>query len=138
MLEIPVHNAEEIPLAASTLLGRCIDKRVFAFLGEMGSGKTTVIKALCKQLGVKEKALSPSFALVHEYHGDDLVYHLDLYRLNTLEEALAIGIEEYLASGNYCFIEWSERIIPLLPPETVMVHIEVTGENSRTLKISGC
>ena len=138
MLEIPIQNPEEIPVAASTLLARCSSKRVFAFLGEMGSGKTTLIKSICQLLGVKEKALSPSFALVHEYHGDDLVYHLDLYRLNTLEEALAIGIEEYLASGNYCFIEWAERITSLLPQDAVIVHIEVTGENSRILKINGC
>ena len=137
-MEIVVSDTSEIFSGAKKLLAACENKRVFAFFGEMGSGKTTIIKSLCEVLGVKGKAVSPSFALVHEYHGNDLVYHLDLYRLTNLEEALAIGIEEYLASGNYCFIEWADRILPLLPEETVKVEIEVTGENSRTLKITDC
>ena len=137
-MEIVVNDISELEAAAKKLLANCTDKRIFAFIGEMGSGKTTFIQSLCKILGVKQKAMSPSFSLVHEYHGDDLVYHLDLYRLTSIEEALAIGIEEYLASGNYCFIEWAERITPLLPEETVKVEIEVTGEKSRTLKITDC
>ena len=136
--EIQVSTNEEIPSAARRILAECSGRKVFAFSGELGSGKTTFIQAMCQELGVKEKAVSPSFALVNEYHGEEPVYHLDLYRLNNAEEAVAIGIEEYLASGHYCFIEWAERITELLPADAVMIHTEVTGENSRNIKIRGC
>lgn len=137
-MEIAVKDISALDAVAEHLLAGCAHKRVFAFFGEMGSGKTTIIQSLCKSLGVKQKPMSPSFALVHEYHGHEPVYHLDLYRLTGVEEALAIGIEEYLASGNYCFIEWAERIAPLLPEETVKVEIEVTGKESRIIKVTNC
>ncbi|MBS1657984.1 MAG: tRNA (adenosine(37)-N6)-threonylcarbamoyltransferase complex ATPase subunit type 1 TsaE [Chitinophagales bacterium] len=138
MKQIQVNTLDELSFAAKQLLKECSGKRIFAFTGEMGSGKTTMIKALCLELGVKEKAVSPSFALVNEYRGNQPVYHLDLYRLNTEEEALAIGIEEYLASGNYCFIEWAERIIHLLPNDAVAVQITMNDMQQRTLNIKGC
>ena len=138
MKQIQVNTLDELSFAAKQLLKECSGKRIFAFTGEMGSGKTTMIKALCLELGVKEKAVSPSFALVNEYRGNQPVYHLDLYRLNTEEEALAIGIEEYLASGNYCFIEWAERINHLLPNDAVAVQITMNDMQQRTLNIKGC
>ena len=119
--EITIHNPDELPQAAKTILDGCAGKKVFAFSGEMGSGKTTIIKAMCRELGLDSKAVSPSFAIVNEYTGATPVFHIDLFRLNNLNEALDIGIEEYLASGNYCFIEWPELIKNLLPEETVML-----------------
>ena len=130
--EITIHNPDELPVAAKTILDGCAVIKVFAFSGEMGSGKTTIIKAMCRELGLDSKAVSPSFAIVNEYIGATPVFHIDLFRLNNLNEALDIGIEEYLASGNYCFIEWAELIKNLLPEETVMVKISV-GMNSERL-----
>lgn len=138
MLEIQIESREDLPAAARELLGRCAGRKVYAFTGDLGSGKTTFIKALCRELGVKDRAVSPSFAIINEYSGNQPVYHLDLYRLNTEEEALAIGIEEYLASGNYCFIEWAERILHLLPDDAVKVEIQAAENEMRTLRINGC
>jgi tRNA threonylcarbamoyladenosine biosynthesis protein TsaE len=138
MRVIEVASPRELPKAARLLLKFCEGKKIFAITGEMGSGKTTFIKALCRELGVKEKAVSPSFAIVNEYRGEQPVYHIDLYRLSNEEEALAIGIEEYLASGNYCFIEWADRIEHLLPAEAVTVTVEVTEKQIRILNISNC
>src|ERR1043165_4202195 len=123
-LEIIIQNLRELPSTAKTILKSYEGKKVFAFSGELGAGKTTLIQALCEELRVKEKAVSPTFAIVNEYQGTEKIFHLDLYRVNNLNEALDIGIEEYLASGNYCFIEWPELLKDLLPVDTVMVKME--------------
>ena len=94
-----------------------------------------MIQALCEELGVKEKTVSPTFAIVNEYQGTEKIFHIDLYRLNNLSEALDIGIEEYLASGNYCFIEWAELIKDLLPEDTVMIEIEVKRNGERRVEV---
>ena len=122
--------------SAPSLLSSFSTQKIFAFHGELGAGKTTFIKALCKELGVNENMSSPSFALVNEYRDqkNNPVYHLDLYRLKSEREALDIGLEEYLDSGNYCFIEWPEIIEHLLPEETVHVYIEILGEK-RTISV---
>jgi tRNA threonylcarbamoyladenosine biosynthesis protein TsaE len=133
--EITIHNPDELPAAAKTILDGCAGKKVFAFTGEMGSGKTTIIKAMCRKLGVHSRAVSPSFSIVNEYYGTEPVFHIDLYRLNNVNEALDVGIEEYLASGNYCFIEWAELIKNLLPAETVMVKISVGENNERLVSV---
>jgi tRNA threonylcarbamoyladenosine biosynthesis protein TsaE len=133
--EITIHNPAELPLAAKTILDGCAGKKVFAFSGELGSGKTAIIKAICRELGVYSKAVSPSFAIVNEYSGPTPAFHIDLYRLNNLNEALDVGIEEYLASGNYCFIEWPEVIKNLLPQETVTVKISVGRNNERFVNV---
>ena len=113
------------------------DGRVFAFYGQMGAGKTTFIAAVCKALGIEEPVNSPTFAIVNEYVADngETVYHFDCYRLNTLRDALNIGIEEYFASGNICFIEWAENIEELLPVDTVRVNIVVEDDGSREVSI---
>jgi tRNA threonylcarbamoyladenosine biosynthesis protein TsaE len=115
-----------VPGCATTFLSDFPSSRIFAFHGELGAGKTTFIKALCEELGVKDVMSSPSFSLVNEYHDEknNPVYHFDLYRLKSPQEALDIGMEEYLYSGNYCFIEWPERAEELLPEDTVHVTIE--------------
>ena len=113
------------------------DGRVFAFYGQMGAGKTTFIAAVCKALGIEEPVNSPTFAIVNEYVADngETVYHFDCYRLNTLRDALNIGIEEYFASGNICFIEWVENIEELLPVDTVRVNIVVEDDGSREVSV---
>ena len=113
------------------------DGRVFAFYGQMGAGKTTFIAAVCKALGIEEPVNSPTFAIINEYVADngETVYHLDCYRLNTLRDALNIGIEEYFASGNICFIEWAENIEELLPVDTVRVNIVVEDDGSREVSV---
>ena len=122
-------------MAVKTILKACAGKKVFAFLWELGSGKTTIIKSMCEELGVREKTVSPTFAIVNEYQGAEKIFHIDLYRLNNLNEALDIGIEEYLASGNYCFIEWAELVKDLLPGDVVTVEIEVERNGERTVTI---
>lgn len=113
--------------------------RVFAFYGNMGAGKTTFIKQLCEDMGTMDVVNSPTFAIVNvydvqvPYSGE--VYHFDCYRLKDLREAQDFGAEEYLYSGNYCFIEWPEMIAPLLPEDTVQVRIEVQDNGDRTLTI---
>lgn len=113
------------------------DGRVFAFYGQMGAGKTTFIAAVCKVLGIEEPVNSPTFAIVNEYvaYNGETVYHFDCYRLNTLRDALNIGIEEYFASGNICFIEWAENIEELLPADTVRVNIVVEDDGSREVSV---
>ncbi len=101
----------------------------------MGAGKTTLIAALCRALGVKEQVNSPTFAIVHEYQGAERICHLDLFRLKTLEEALAIGIEDYLSESCYLFIEWPELIRQLLPGDLVTLNLEILNEQERLLTI---
>jgi tRNA threonylcarbamoyladenosine biosynthesis protein TsaE len=101
------------------------EERIFAFYGDLGAGKTTLIKALCDVLGVNDEVTSPSFAIINEYEagGIDLIYHFDFYRIKKLEEVLDIGYEEYLYSGYYCFLEWADKIEELLPETFVYIAI---------------
>ena len=133
--ELARFSLEELPDVAMELLNSCENKKIFAFLGDMGSGKTTIIGAICQALGVKGKVSSPTFAIVNEYRGKEKVFHLDMYRIKSISEALDIGIEEYLLGKNYCFIEWPQIIQPLLPPETVFISIEVQPDYRRRLTI---
>jgi tRNA threonylcarbamoyladenosine biosynthesis protein TsaE len=110
-------------------------KTVFAFYGEMGAGKTTFIKVVCAELGVNENMTSPSFSLVNEYITSDnrFIYHIDCYRLKNIYEAYDIGTEEYLNSGNLCFVEWPEKIEGLLPPGTVKISVQVMPDKTREI-----
>lgn len=101
-------------------------ERIYAFVGKMGAGKTTFIKSLCCSLGVEEEVSSPTFSLVNEYRGsvEKTIFHFDFYRIKTETEAYDIGLEEYLDSGNYCFIEWPDKIDSLLPPSFVLIKIK--------------
>lgn len=128
---ICVPSPEELPPAATLLLNRFPEERVFAFFAPMGAGKTTFIQSLCKHLGVEDMVVSPTFALINEYsYGSHSVYHFDFYRLKNVGEALDIGTQEYLDSGEYCFLEWSEIIEPILPLRYVKVTIEVDPQTS--------
>lgn len=133
--QIIIKTTEGLEAAAQWLIQNYGQEKIFAFYGEMGSGKTTFISAICKNLGVAHQVSSPTFSIVNEYHGSSKIYHMDLYRLNNFEEVWAIGIEEYLLSGNYCFIEWPQLIIHLLPSNTVNVQISVLENNERLITI---
>lgn len=110
-------------------------QKVILFNGEMGVGKTTFIKALSKQFGVAEETSSPTFSLVNEYaiNSQEKIYHFDVYRLNSEEEALDMGIEDYLYSGNWCFIEWAEKIPNLIPQKHSQITISLTTNGNRKL-----
>ena len=108
--------------------------KTLLFNGEMGAGKTTLIKAICDYLGVEDNVTSPSFSLVNEYQGSkDVIYHFDFYRINNEDEAYAIGFEEYEYTGDWLFIEWSEKIPNLIPEESHTVNIQIEENCLRTL-----
>lgn len=122
-----VNELSDWNFVASEILKSFPEKKVFALYSEMGTGKTTLTKSLCKILGVKDEAVSPTFSLVNEYDGFEKIYHFDLYRLKNIEELIDIGFEEYISSNSYCFIEWAELALPLLPADTVKIEIELSG-----------
>ena len=138
-------NEQGEEVAATDILEKCGDRRVFAFNGNMGAGKTTFIKCLCEAMGTEDVVNSPTFAIVNVYEVEELkgengkvkteVYHFDCYRIKDLREAMDMGTEEYLYSGNYCFIEWAEMIEPLLPDDLVTVEIEVLENGDRELRV---
>lgn len=124
--------------AAKKLIKFAGEKRVWLFEGDLGAGKTTLIKAICRFFDVEDTVNSPTFSLVNEYRGRNgaIFYHLDFYRIKDEEEALDIGAEEYIYSGNYCFIEWPSKIASLLPREYISVSITVEPDESRILKLA--
>lgn len=135
-------NNEGKEVAATDILDKCVTNRVFAFNGKMGAGKTTFIKQLCEAMGTEDIVNSPTFAIVNVYEVDGTdnlakqeVYHFDCYRIKDLREAMDMGTEEYLYSGNYCFIEWAEMIAPLLPDDLVNIEIEVLENGDRELRV---
>mgnify|MGYP001091544321 CR=1 FL=1 len=131
---IRVNSLADLPQAAQKLLNFCKNRKKIAFYANMGAGKTTFIKLLCQYLAIKDTVSSPTYALVNVYQNDDkVVYHLDLYRLKDINEALDIGIEDYLFDDNYCFIEWPQVIEPLLEEDVVRVNIRVNTDNSRDI-----
>ena len=134
MLEIK--NLASINQAAKEFTQQLGNRTVFAFNGKMGAGKTTFIKAVCEVLGVSETVNSPSFAIINEYVSDttgETIYHFDFYRINSIQEAVNIGTEDYFNSGSLCFIEWPEKIEPLLPDDTVWIDIIEQEDGSRVV-----
>ncbi|MGB1216543.1 MAG: tRNA (adenosine(37)-N6)-threonylcarbamoyltransferase complex ATPase subunit type 1 TsaE [Saprospiraceae bacterium] len=129
------YGLNEVERVATGLLNRFAEIRVFTLTGELGAGKTTLVKAICGILGVEDLVSSPTFSIINEYKTkeDDFVYHADLYRLKDEMEALGIGIEDYLDSGNYMFIEWAEVIEHLLPKEVVHIHIKNIDDKTRKI-----
>lgn len=129
---LTIASVDELSATAQSLLSFAGSKKIFLFYGCMGAGKTTFIKEFCVQLGVKEAVTSPTFSIVNEYVGSSTnVYHFDFYRLKNQEEALDMGYEEYFYSGNYCLIEWPEKIPDLLPLNYIKVSIEVDDSQAR-------
>ena len=142
---IEMYDATGKRVPATDVLQVYPDRRVYAFYGQMGAGKTTFIKQLCEEMGVQDVVNSPTFAIVNVYEvgftGDGLqvtgeIYHFDCYRLKNLQEAMDLGAEDYLYSGNYCFIEWPEMIEEMLPLNVVKVNLTPTlsqGEGERIM-----
>ena len=127
-------DIENIKEAAKRFVEEMGERRVFAFYGKMGAGKTTFIKAVCEVLGVKDVITSPTFAIVNEYTtGENSIYHFDFYRIKKLEEVYDMGYEEYFYSGALCFIEWPELIEELLPEDAVKVVIETLPAGGRCI-----
>lgn len=129
-----IFSLEEIDSVAKKILSEN-PKKVILFNGNMGVGKTTLIKSLAKNLGVNDVTSSPTFSLVNEYQisEDHYIYHFDVYRLKNETEALDMGIDEYLYSGNWCFIEWAENIPNLIPEEHSVIKIETLPDGKRHL-----
>lgn len=158
-MEIRIENTGGLAAAAQQFVEAMGERKVFAFHGKMGAGKTTFIKAICEALGVEDVVTSPTFAIVNEYMtphlpiggatGDvresrelplkgvrESIYHFDFYRIKNLREAYDIGCEEYFYSGSPCFIEWPEMVEELLPENTVKVDIKVQEDGSRIVTLS--
>lgn len=136
-MEISINNLSEIENVAQQILSFTENNKIFCFEGNLGAGKTTLIQAICNQLGVEEDMSSPTYSIVNEYKtkNGDVIYHMDLYRLKSLEEVLDTGIEDYFYENNYCFIEWPEVAKQILPDEIVQILIEKISENQRKLSI---
>ncbi|MBC5839692.1 tRNA (adenosine(37)-N6)-threonylcarbamoyltransferase complex ATPase subunit type 1 TsaE [Flavobacterium muglaense] len=132
-----IFSLEDIASVAEIVVAQN-PKKVILFHGEMGAGKTTFIKQLCKTLGVTEATSSPTFSLVNEYETTDhqTVYHFDFYRLKNETEALDMGADDYFYSGNWCFIEWAEQIPNLIPDEHSVITIEVLADGNRKLHLN--
>lgn len=133
-----IKGLENLRAASKWLLSKIGDHKQIAFDGEMGAGKTTFIQAICRELGVTEEVTSPTFALVNEYSGANaiVIYHFDFYRLNDPIEALDFGLEDYLDSEAFCFMEWAEKIGSFLPEDILRVKLEVLPEQDRLLRLS--
>ena len=135
-MTLPIDHPDELDAVARQLLAEGRERRIWLFEGEMGAGKTTLIKSICRTLGVLSIVQSPTFSIVNEYttHEGHSVYHFDCYRLRNEAEALDIGIEEYFDSGSYCFIEWPERIMSLWPSAYYRVHISADAAPRRRVE----
>lgn len=131
------YELQEIDKAADVILQSAEEEKVWVFQGEMGAGKTTLIKAVSRAFGVADAVSSPTFGIVNHYENQekDIFYHFDFYRLEDPAEALDIGIEEYFYSGNYCWLEWAEKIAPYLPEQFLLIRIASDTESKRTLTL---
>lgn len=137
MATILIRDEGQLDTAADEFVSMMDESKVYAFYGEMGVGKTTFIKAVCRNLEVTDIVSSPTFALVYEYFSKSMgpIYHFDLYRIKDLEELYDMGYEDYFYSGNLCFIEWPELAEELLPEETMKVRLEKNPDGSRSIFI---
>lgn len=138
-MEFWINSPEEIDALIPHLLQQAEERRKWLFYGDIGAGKTTFVQAFCRYFSIQDAVTSPTFSLVNEYRfqkeqGEtEVLYHLDLYRLKTIEEALDIGIEEYLYDDSYCLIEWPQLIENLLPEAIVRINIEIIEHSKRKL-----
>ncbi|WP_276364310.1 tRNA (adenosine(37)-N6)-threonylcarbamoyltransferase complex ATPase subunit type 1 TsaE [Daejeonella sp. H1SJ63] len=133
-MKIKLNSELELPEAASALLNFAGDEKVFLLEGEMGAGKTTLIKTICRNLGVSDTASSPTYSIVNEYeYPGGKVYHFDFFRIKNEIEAFDIGFEEYLDSGEYCFIEWPDMISNLWPLHYIRIRIDQDEDGSRII-----
>ncbi len=137
MRQFTILHPELIDKTAKEFSKLFLNHRLFAFYGEMGAGKTTFIKALCRVAGVKDIVSSPSYALIYEYitESGKIIYHFDLYRIRKVSELFDLGYEDYLYSNKLCFIEWPEMAEDILPEETVKVFLTIDKDGSRKLLV---
>lgn len=136
-MTIEIHTLNDLPIAAMSFLEETSNRKIFAFSGGMGAGKTTFILSLLQAMGVEDRQGSPTYSLVNSYNTPAFgkIYHFDLFRLKSEEEAFDIGIEEMLYGDGYCFIEWPEKIANLLPEQTIWVTINVNERGERKISI---
>ena len=133
-MEIKIQNIDTIRESAREFIQNIGERKVFAFYGKIGAGKTTFVKAICEELGVEDVITSPTFAIVNEYEAhDQSIFHFDFYRIKRLEEVYDMGYEDYFYSGALCFIEWPELIEDLLPEDAVKVTITENTDGTRTV-----
>lgn len=134
-MKLTSKSLDDLNSIAEEILRANPGQKIFALFGKMGAGKTTLIKAFCQVLGVKDTTSSPSFALINQYitNDGDTIYHFDFYRIKNFEEALDLGYEDYFFSGDYCFIEWPEKIENLLPENFVYIRIDESEEDGRRI-----
>lgn len=130
------YSIEEIGRISKIILSLNPSSKIFIFNGEMGSGKTTLIKAIIKELGYKGTVSSPTFSIINEYLNGDKIYHFDFYRIKNKNELLDIGIDEYISSNNRCFVEWPNLITDILPDKHIELNIDVISSDVRKLTIN--
>ncbi|ELR71805.1 ATPase YjeE [Fulvivirga imtechensis AK7] len=137
-LVLKCEGLEQLSAVARRIIEFAGNSKVWIFEGEMGAGKTSLIKAICKEFKIEDTVNSPTFSIVNEYRNveDEVFYHFDFYRIDDEAEAMNIGAEEYFYSGNYCFVEWPSKVTGLLPDEIVKIDISITGPQSRVLDIA--
>lgn len=131
------YSLQEIEAAAKMIVSEAHDEKIWIFQGEMGAGKTTLIKALANVFGIQDQVSSPTFGIVNHYENEasQSFYHFDFYRIEDPMEALDIGIEEYFYSGNYCWLEWAEQIAQFLPDQFFLIRITSDSDEKRTLNL---
>lgn len=136
-LTLSCSKKEELPQIVEEIFAFANQIKVWLFIGDLGAGKTTLIKEICIFLGVNDEVASPSFSIINEYLGKlTPVYHFDFYRLKSVEEAIDIGVSEYFHSGYYCFIEWPQKIENILPDDLLLVNIEGDDNENRVFKLT--
>lgn len=137
MNQLEIKSLSEIDAVAAALVEQLGDFRKVAFAGEMGAGKTTLIQSICKSLGVVDIVTSPTFALINEYFtpAGESIYHFDLYRIEDVDELYDIGYEDYFYSESWCFIEWPEKAMELMPEDLLLLHIDVREDGTRLIHI---
>ncbi len=138
-MEFIIKTPEELPALVDQLLTFAGDRKKFFLIGDLGAGKTTFTKAICEKFKVKEMVSSPTYSLINEYAyldksgAEKLINHIDLYRLKDIDEAINIGIEDYLYNEDYCFIEWPEIIKPIAPEDVITIQFELLSDSSRKI-----
>ena len=138
MTILKIKSLDTIQETAQRFIEQIGNRKIFAINGNMGAGKTTFIKAICETMGVTQTVNSPTFSIVNEYQtaNGQIIFHFDCYRIEKIQEAIEIGVEEYLYSGNLCFIEWAENIVSLLPDDLVNVEIQEQEDGTRIVRIN--